>query len=90
MNKYKFEIVPANWFKRRTPRPEPKPIKVVKIDDFQLVENHFCTMHVEYDDGNVKEYLSRVMFSEYSEKWLVDGMHVYVEVVFEEEDKSTN
>ena len=42
MNKMHFEIVPGNWFKRRSPRPEPKSVKVVKIEDFKLEMNHFC------------------------------------------------
>ena len=90
MENIKFKIIPANWFKRRTPRPEPKPVKVTKIDNFKFEKNHFCQMYIEYDNGEVRDFLSRVIHNEMNKKWLVDGMHVYVEVVFVEEEKTDN
>tara|TARA_R110001583_G_scaffold131248_1_gene282935 strand:+ start:2626 stop:2898 length:273 start_codon:yes stop_codon:yes gene_type:complete len=90
MNNIIFKIVPANWFKRRTPRPEPKPVNVIKIDGFKLMKNHLCRMHVKFDNGEVREFLSRVIYSDINGKWLVDGMHVYVEVVFGVRDKDSN
>jgi hypothetical protein len=77
---HKFEIIEKSWFKRRTPRPEPKPVSV-EIPDYKQERNHFCDMHVTYDDGSTKTLLSRVVQNHIKKHWIVDGMEVSVLVI---------
>lgn len=72
---YRFEIIPKNWSKRRTPVAEPKPV-FVSIPDFQLLDQHFCTMQVSYEDGSQRQFYSRVIQNVITGQWTVDGMHV--------------
>ena len=69
-----------SWFKRRTPRPEPKPVKV-EIPDYKQIKNHFCNMYVTYDDGSTKRLLSRVVQNHIKKHWIVDGMEVSALVI---------
>ena len=78
---YQFEIIPKNWSMRRKPTQEPKPISVT-IPDFKCIKNHSCTMHVTYDNNEVKRYFSRVLQNHITQEWKVDGMHVAVKVIF--------
>lgn len=77
---YTFEIIPKNWAKRRKPIKTPQAT-CVEIPDFELVANHFCNMHVTYDDGSQKVFFSRVIQNHITHQWTVDGMHVSVKVI---------
>jgi len=77
----KFEIIEKSWFKRRTPRPEPKAVSV-DIPDYKQEKNHFCKMYVTYDDGSSKTLLARVVQNHIKKHWIVDGMEVSVLVVY--------
>jgi hypothetical protein len=79
-DKYTFELIHKDWAKRRKPKTEVKPIKVL-IPDFELKEQHFCNMEVEYEDGTTKRYYSRVIKNHITHQWTVDGMHVAVRVI---------
>jgi hypothetical protein len=76
---YQFEVINKNWSMRRKPTAEPKPISIT-IPDFKCIKNHTCTMNVTYDDGQVKQYYSRVLQNHITKEWKVDGMHVAVKV----------
>lgn len=82
MNKthYEFEVIPKDWAKRRKPTLEAKPISA-NIPDFELKEQHFCNMNVQYDDGSEKTFYSRVIKNHITGQWTVDGMHVAVKVL---------
>lgn len=74
----RFEIMLRGeraWHKRRqlTKLP-PQPVDV-KIPDFKKEKNHMCKMIVTYDNGEVKEYISRVVYNHIKDYWAVDGMH---------------
>ena len=77
---YQFEIIPKSWSKRRKLTPEPQAVAVT-IADFQLIEQHFCTMQVTYDDGSEHSYYSRVLRNAITGQWTVDGMQVAVRVI---------
>ncbi|MCP3428858.1 gamma-glutamylcyclotransferase family protein [Opacimonas viscosa] len=83
MPDYHFEIIAKSWAKRRRFTQLPKPVHV-QIPDFKLKENFYCNMIVQYDDGNEKEYFSRVLRNHITGQWTVDGMHVAVKVIFPE------
>lgn len=83
MPDYGFEIIAKSWAKRRRFTQLPKPVHV-QIPDFKLKENFYCNMIVQYDDGNEKEYFSRVIRNHITGQWTVDGMHVAVKVIFPE------
>lgn len=76
----KFVVRNTSWYKRRIPTPEPKAIKGV-VPNFKLEENYFCDMHVLYDNGEVKRYLSRVVRNDIKGTWVVDGMHVILDCI---------
>ena len=80
---YHFDIIPKDWAKRRKPAVEAKPVSVT-IPDFELISQHFCTMHVQYDDGSEKSFYSRVIYNQLTDQWTVDGMHVAVRVRIEQ------
>lgn len=76
-----FVIRHTSWYKRRdAPTDVVKPISA-KIPEYKQERNHFCAMHVTYDDGSEKTYHSRVLQNPITKKWCVDGMHVIVDVV---------
>ena len=66
-----------SWYKRRTPTPEPKAIKV-EVPDYKQIKNHFCKMHITYDDGLTEVLLGRVLQNHIKKHWIVDGMKVSV------------
>ena len=80
---YHFEVIPKSWNKRRKPTKEPA-VLAVTIPDFELQEQHFCNMHVTFDDGNERVFYSRVIRNQQTGQWTVDGMHVAVKVIFDE------
>ena len=77
---YQFEIIPKDWAKRRKAKAEATPIKV-SIPDFELKQQHFCNMQVQYADGSQKTLFSRVLKNHITGQWTVDGMHVAVKVI---------
>ena len=77
---YQFEIIPKSWNKRRKPTKQPSVLSVT-IPDFELKEQHFCNMHVRYEDNSEKTYFSRVIRNQLTGQWTVDGMHVAVKVI---------
>ena len=79
-NKYSFEVIPKSWAKRRSAVAEPVPISI-EIPDFELKEQHFCNMHVTFDDGNKQSFYSRVLCNHITKQWTVDGMQVAVKVL---------
>lgn len=77
---YQFEYIPKSWAKRRKAEPEPQPISI-QIPDFELKEQHFCNMHVTFDNGRKEIYYSRVLCNHITKQWTVDGMHIAVKVL---------
>ncbi|MFD2166979.1 hypothetical protein ACFSJY_12010 [Thalassotalea euphylliae] len=78
---YQFEIIPRDWYKRRSPSlPQRKPSQV-SIDNFVLEHNHICHMQVQYDDGSQKTLIGRVIYNKLAERWTVDGMELAVNVI---------
>lgn len=62
-----------SWFKRRTPKPEPKAINVT-IEGFAKKHGHPCEMKAEYDDGNLYELTARVHHNDIKDTWTVQGL----------------
>ncbi len=76
-----FQIIPKDWYKRRTlTGQEIKPVHVA-IPDYQAVHNHICNMIVSYSDESLKTLIARVLYNDLSQKWTVDGMEVAVHVI---------
>lgn len=76
-----FEIIPKEWYKRRTlTGKQVKPVHVA-IPDYQAVHNHICNMIVSYSDDSLKTLIARVIYNDLTEKWTVDGMEVAVTVI---------
>ncbi len=69
----KFKIRHMDWFKRRIPTPEPKPIEV-EIPDIQLEENFSCDMYVTYDDGFTHTLTGRVKQNDVKKTWTIHGI----------------
>lgn len=67
-----YKIRHLDWFKRRIPTKDPQPVKV-EINNIELVENSYCEMVVEFDDGNVYEFRGRVGYNEIKDTWTVHG-----------------
>jgi len=76
-----FQIIPKDWYKRRTVTGKQiKPVHVA-IPDYQEVHNHICNMIVSYSDDSIKNLIARVLYNELTDKWTVDGMEVAVTVI---------
>lgn len=69
----KFNIRQMDWYKRRLPTPEPKPVSV-KIPDLQLEENFKCAMLVTYDDGSMYTLSGRVNQNDVKKTWAIHGI----------------
>ena len=68
----KYKIRPLNWYKRRKPTTIPQP-ESVSITDIELVDNSYCDMVVEYDDGKVYGFRARVSLNQIKGTWTVHG-----------------
>lgn len=62
-----------------------QPVNVA-IPDYQQINNHICNMIVSYNDGSVKPLIARVLYNQLTEKWIVDGMAVVVNVINSSEE----
>jgi hypothetical protein len=67
-----YEIRNLSWFKRREPTKDPQPVKV-EINNIELVNNSYCDMIVEYDDGKIFEFNGRVNLNDIKNTWTVHG-----------------
>ena len=76
----KYEVIPKSWSKRRKV-DQPKEIEYIKFVDFKKEHNHFCKMEIRYSDGSDQTLISRVIFNEIKNHWIVDGMHVAVRLL---------
>ncbi|WP_415912956.1 hypothetical protein [Neptuniibacter sp. QD37_11] len=79
MTKYRFEIGSQDWFKRRQPTPTSKVIKEVRLPNFQKIDNSYCTMIVEYEDGEILELEARIVMNDghgrFPPKWSAQGLN---------------
>ena len=76
-----FQIIPKDWYKRRSlTGKQVKPVHVA-IPDYQAIHNHICNMIVSYDDDSLKTLIARVLYNDITQKWTVDGMEVAVVVI---------
>lgn len=71
-----YKIRHLDWFKRRVPTKEPRPIKV-EITNIELVNNSYCNMTAEFDDGNIYELTGRVNLNDIKNTWTVHGTDPY-------------
>lgn len=69
-----FVIQELNWHKRRKPGAEAKPVSL-KVDDFKLEKNHFCAIHVTFDDGEQATLRGRVTQNPVTGAWSVNGIN---------------
>ena len=76
----KYEVINKSWSKRRK-LDANKNISHIEFSEFQKQHNHFCKMHVTYEDGSNESLLSRVVYNEIKGSWVVDGMSVAVRVL---------
>lgn len=76
----KYEIIEKDWYKRRVPSTAPKAVSVA-FDNLQQQANHMCKMHVTFDNGEIKQLISRVIYNKLNNTWSVDGMEVAVRII---------
>ncbi|MET1255214.1 hypothetical protein [Aliikangiella maris] len=75
-----YEIMTKSWSKRRV-QDKTEKIKSVFLADFLKQHDHFCYMHVEYENGNSEKLIARVIFNEIKQHWIVDGMKVAIRLI---------
>jgi len=76
-----FQIIPKDWYKRRTFMGKEVKAVHVAIPDYEAIHNHICNMIVSYSDDSLKTLIARVLYNDLTEKWTVDGMEVSVTVI---------
>ena len=59
----KMKVIEKSWANRRIPEKENKVINVT-VPNYKQKQNHFCDMHVEYEDGTQATYVARVIRNE--------------------------
>lgn len=77
-----YEIIKKSWSKRRKLDTE-KEITKIQFIDFIKQHNHFCKMKVIYSDDNEEILISRVIYNEIKQHWIIDGMKVAVRLIFD-------
>ena len=75
----KLKVREMSWFKRRTPDSNPPKVINFKVEGFERIHNHACTMFVEYDDGNKYDLSARVHLNSLAkpERWSIQGINAY-------------
>ena len=68
-----FVVREMSWYKRRIPKPEPKPVSAT-VDDFQKKPYHDCEMVATYDDGNVYTLNARCHHNDIKDVWSIQGL----------------
>jgi hypothetical protein len=68
-----LKIRKMDWYKRRLPTKDPKPIKSI-VKYLEFIENYICIMTVTYDDGNVYDLTARVNQNKILKTWTVHGI----------------
>lgn len=76
-----FKIIEKDWYKRRSASGKDISPVHVAIPDYKEIHNHICNMVVSYSDGSTKALIARVLFNEFNNQWVVDGMEVVVKVI---------
>jgi len=59
-----FELMPQDWYKRRTPKEKRRDVDVFSIDGFEKKDGHFCTMYVTFTNGEFEKMNARVCINE--------------------------
>lgn len=84
----KYTIRELSWFKRRIPKPEPKPVSV-DVQGAQLVDMHQCEVTSTYDDGSTYEMTGWVKQCPIKQTWSIscycNGKLIILDVI-EEQD----
>lgn len=76
----KYEIIKKSWSKRRK-LDEVNEIETIEFEEFEKQHNHFCKMVVTYTNGSKEKLVSRVVYSDVNQHWIVDGMSVAVRLL---------
>jgi len=76
----KYELIEKSWSKRRK-LDEKSQVSHIEFIDFKKEHNHFCKLQVTYEDGSSQSYVSRVIYNEIKQQWIVDGMHIAVRLI---------
>ena len=63
-----------DWYKRRQPNKSNLVVSV-KLENFKKIHQHPCVLIVTYQDGTIKNLISRVLYSSFKNRWAIDGMH---------------
>ncbi|MDN7125184.1 hypothetical protein [Pseudidiomarina terrestris] len=69
-----FIIQQLSWHKRRKATVEPQPV-AISVPDFEKVLNHFCTVEVTFDNGEVAKLTGRVTQHPITGVWSVNGIN---------------
>lgn len=71
----KFELMPQDWYKRRSKVKEDSYITQVSVRGFKKIENSNCLMQVTYEDGTQIELGSIIQHNELADRWTVHGLN---------------
>jgi len=74
LDKYHFELIERNWYKRRYPIPDPDVVSF-QVIDYKQEENYFCKVIFVYDNNTVKTMIGRVIQNKIKGHWTIDCMH---------------
>jgi hypothetical protein len=71
-----FVIQQLSWYKRRKPGDQPQPVSI-EVPDFKPEANHFCAVHVQFDNGDHVSLSGRVTQNPISGAWMVNGINMH-------------
>ncbi|MFC0446432.1 hypothetical protein ACFOD1_06970 [Pseudidiomarina halophila] len=69
-----FIIQQLSWHKRRKATVEPQPVSI-SVPDFKKEVNHFCTVEVTFDNGEVVKLSGRVTQHPITGVWSINGIN---------------
>ena len=70
----KHTIREMSWFKRRTPKPEPKCIAAEIITVLEIARGNRCVMAATYDDGNTYLLSGVVHHNDIKDTYTIQGL----------------
>lgn len=76
-----FELRQLSWHKRRRATEAPKPVSF-KVDDFKKQANHFCRVHVTFENGVDAQLQGRVSQNPVNLTWSVNAINAHGQAVF--------
>lgn len=69
-----YNVINVHWCKRR-PHDIPPTVDTVELINYKQEHNAFCTMNVQYTNGQSVSLIGRVLFNDINKNWSINGVN---------------